>query len=63
MLTSQDRIAYSTTDAAAELGVSRQTIYSLIDRGVLTRYKIGRATRLNAAQVRALVGGEPGDVA
>jgi len=54
-----DQVAYTPSEAAAVLGVTRQTVYNLIDRGVLTRYKVGRSTRLNAAQVRALVGGDP----
>ncbi len=56
---SQEPFALTTTEAAHQLGVSRQTIYALISRGVLTPYKIGRATRLNTAQVRSLVGGGP----
>jgi excisionase family DNA binding protein len=52
-----DRIAYSPAEAAAVLGCTRQTIYNLIDRGELTRYKIGRSAKLNAAEVHALVGG------
>jgi excisionase family DNA binding protein len=52
-----DRIAYSPAEAARALGCTRQTIYALIDRGELRRYKIGRSTKLNAAEVHALVGG------
>jgi len=54
---SQEPFALSPAEAAHQLGVSRQTVYSLINRGALTPYKIGRATRLNTAQVHALVGG------
>jgi excisionase family DNA binding protein len=56
-----DKYALSATEAAEALGVCRATIYNLLERGVLTRYKVGRATRLNAAEVRALVGGGPDD--
>jgi excisionase family DNA binding protein len=51
------RIAYSPAEAAAVLGCTRQTIYNLIDRGELTRYKIGRSTKLSVVEVHALVGG------
>jgi excisionase family DNA binding protein len=50
------KLALSPQEAADVLGVSRQTVYSLIDKGVLTRYKVGSSTRLNTAQVLALVG-------
>lgn len=55
------RAAVSPQEAADLIGVSRQTIYNLIDRGELTRYKIGRSTKLNTAQVLGLVGGGDGD--
>jgi len=51
-------VAYSPSEAAAVLGVSRQTVYNLIQRGVLRRYKVGACTRLNAAEVHALIGGD-----
>ena len=51
------RVAYSPAEAAEVLGCTRQTIYNLINRGELRRYKIGRSTKLNAAEVHALVGG------
>ncbi len=61
MLThSVERVALSPDEAAAVLGVTRQTIYNLISRGQLTRYKIGRSAKLNADEVRSLVGGGGG---
>lgn len=51
-------IAYSRAEAAEILGVTPQTIDNLIRRGELRRYKVGRCTRLNAAEVHALVGGD-----
>lgn len=54
-----DSPALTPSEAAEVLKVTRQTIYALIDRGELTRYKVGRSTRLNRQQVLALVGGEP----
>jgi excisionase family DNA binding protein len=56
------RIAYSPAQAAAELGCSRQTIHALIKRGELRRFKVGRLTKIPAADVHALVGFEPTEV-
>jgi excisionase family DNA binding protein len=53
-----NRIAYSPAEAAAELGCSRQTIHNLLNRGVLRRFKVGRLTKIPAADVHALVGYE-----
>lgn len=52
-----ERIAYTPAEAAAALGVTRQTVYALIGRGELRRFKIGRCTRIPVADVLALVGG------
>lgn len=49
-------ITYTIAEGARVLGVSRPTIYALAKRGELTIYKVGRCSRLNAAQVHALVG-------
>lgn len=51
-----NRAAISPGEAADLLGVSRQTIYNLVERGELTRYKVGRCTRLQRREVLALVG-------
>ncbi len=48
--------AITIDEAAKQLHVARQTVYNLINRGVLNKYKIGAATRLNAREVFALVG-------
>lgn len=53
------RPAISPAEAAELLGVSRQHVYALIARGDLRRFKVGRCTRLNTAEVLALVGGGP----
>ncbi|MAT06259.1 MAG: excisionase [Acidimicrobiaceae bacterium] len=45
-------------EAAEYLKVTRQTVHTLINRGELTRHKVGRCTRLSAAEVYALVGQE-----
>ena len=52
------RAAYSPADAAEFLGVTRQTVYALIGRGDLRRFKVGRSTRIPASDVHALVGFE-----
>ncbi len=56
----EHRVVYSPTEAAEALGVTRQTIYALIDRGELRRFKVGRCARIPAADVLGLVGGEGG---
>lgn len=53
-----ERIALSPSEAAAALGITRQTVYALINRGELRRFKVGRCTRIPAADVLALVGGD-----
>jgi excisionase family DNA binding protein len=58
-----DRIVYSPAEAADVLGVTRQTVYALIKRGQLRRFKVGRSTRIPTNDVHALVGYEPGDAA
>jgi excisionase family DNA binding protein len=58
-----NRAALSPKEAADVLGCSRQHIYSLIGRGELIRYKVGRSTKLNTAEVLALVGGGGDDAA
>lgn len=54
------RAALSPAEAAEALGVTRQTVYNLIDRGELRRFKVGRCTRIPTADVLGLVGGEGG---
>lgn len=43
-------------EAAEYLKVTRQTVHHLINRGEIRRYKVGRCTRIPAADVYALVG-------
>ncbi len=54
-----ERIAYSPTEAAEALGVSRQFVYNMMAAGLLRSVKLGRARRIPAAEVYALVGGGP----
>ena len=48
-------IAVSPSHAADMVGVSRGTIYNLIERGELRRSKVGRATRIPVADLVALI--------
>ena len=48
-------IAVSPAQAADLIGVSRGTIYNLIERGDLRRSKVGRATRIPVADLVALI--------
>ncbi len=51
--------ALITVAATAEtLGVCRQTVWNLINRGELESVKIGRARRIKTASVLALINGE-----
>lgn len=48
-------------DVAAALGVSRQTIYRMVQRGVLTLVKIGpNAARITDASIQRLTGSPHG---
>lgn len=58
MLTSE-RLAYSPAEAAEILGVTRAHIYNLVERGLLSRHKIGRCSRIRADEIYALIGGPP----
>ena len=60
MLAPPTRLAYTPQEAATALGVCRATIYNLLTRGEINAVKIGRATRIPAAElerVLALPGG------
>jgi excisionase family DNA binding protein len=48
-------IAVDPKRAAEMTGLSRAMIYNLIERGVLRRSKIGRATRIPVADLVALI--------
>ncbi len=51
-------LLYRINVAEAKLGVSRSTIYRLIDAGTLQRVKIGkRACGVTAASVHAMIAG------
>src|SRR5207244_13550580 len=45
----------STGEAARRLGVTRRTLYRLIDEGELPAYKFGRVIRLQEVEVEAFI--------
>ena len=52
-----------TIDQAAEIWqCSRPTIYAAIKRGDIRKFKIGRLTRIPAADVYALLGGRADEI-
>lgn len=55
---SVEKIAVSPAEAAGMLGVHISTIYKLAGRNQLPIRKVGRASRIPVASVRALIEGE-----
>ena len=51
-----DEIAFTIDQAAEIWQCSRPTVYAAINRGEIRKYKIGRLTRIPAADVYALLG-------
>lgn len=49
---------FTVEEVADYLKVTRQTVYALINRGELRRFKVGRCTRIPVADVYALVGAD-----
>lgn len=58
MASAHDRLAYSPSEAAAALGVSRQHIFNLIARGEIRSALIGRSRRIPATELDRLLGTE-----
>jgi excisionase family DNA binding protein len=54
-----ERHVLTPNEAAEYLGVTRQTIYALIQRGEIRKYKVARCTRIPKSDLDALIGGEP----
>ncbi|MEE4154363.1 MAG: helix-turn-helix domain-containing protein [Erythrobacter sp.] len=48
-------VAYNINDAAAALGLSRRSIYNLIDAGQIRKVKIGRRSVIPATDILALM--------
>lgn len=53
---SDKALLIAISGGAALLGVSRSTVYNLIKRGELDLIKVGSASRLRVAQLRAMAG-------
>jgi len=51
---SVDRLAYSPTEFAEAIGVTRQHVHNLIARGDLRSVKVGRCTRIPASEATRL---------
>lgn len=56
-MSSVEKIAVSPAEAAGMLGVHISTIYKLVARNELPIRKVGRASRIPVASVRALIEG------
>lgn len=54
-----ERIAYSPSEAAEALGVTRQHVYNLMAAGRLRSVKLGRCRRIPASALDALLDGTP----
>lgn len=48
-------VAYGISDAAVALGLSRRSIYNLIDAGRIRKVKIGRRSLIPATDILALM--------
>jgi excisionase family DNA binding protein len=48
-------VSYNINDAAAALGLSRRSIYNLIDAGRIRKVKIGRRSLIPATDILALM--------
>lgn len=53
-----DRLAYSPAEFAEAIGVTRQHIHNLINRGDLRAVKVGRCTRIPASEAVRLFAGD-----
>jgi excisionase family DNA binding protein len=49
------RVAYSPAEAAQAIGVTRQHIYNLMQRGELPSVKLGRSRRISVRALEALL--------
>lgn len=53
------RLAYSVAESADALGVCRQHVYDLIERGVIRSVKLGGTThRISAAELARVLEGD-----
>ncbi len=54
-----DPLALTVKDTARLIGCSRSTVYELINEGRLEAFKLGAATRITMASVKALIANAP----
>ena len=54
-----ERLAYSVTDAAAIIGISRHLLYDAIRNGEITPKRCGARTLITADRLRAYLDGLP----
>ena len=54
-----ERLALNPEEAAQALGVTRQHICNLMERGQLPSVKLGRSRRIPLAALEALLSGQP----
>lgn len=50
-----DKLAYRMDEAAAAIGLSKPTLYRLVERGELTTFKIGHRTLIKREVLEALI--------
>ena len=55
MATSPEPLAYSVPEAAKAIGVSKNTVWTLLRVGELRSFKLGARTLIAAQDLRALV--------
>lgn len=53
-----DRLAHSPAETAELLGVSRMTVYRLMETGELRSQKIGRSRRILRSSIDEMLGGD-----
>jgi excisionase family DNA binding protein len=59
MTRSNEKLWFSTEEAAAVLGITLRELYRMIDSGRLRAYKIGRVVRIRRQDLEGLEGASP----
>ncbi len=59
MSTNAEPLAVSIKDAAKQISCCRETVYQLIKAGKLDAFKVGAATRITTASIKALIANAP----
>jgi excisionase family DNA binding protein len=58
-----DKLSYSVREATAALGISRATLYRLMERGEIRSFKIGTRTLMMRGELEAFLGRHAGPAA